>query len=114
MKKFGITLVVNGLSLFIISQLFEGINIELSSLIILTLVFCVLNITVKPILKLLSLPITIITLGLFTFFLNGLVLWLALKLVPGASSDGFFVLIIASIILSILNSAFTKLFKDKK
>lgn len=64
------------------------------------LMLAVLNTVLKPVLFVLTLPLTIVTLGLFLLVLNALMLWLAAKLVPGFHIDGFFPTLIASLILS--------------
>jgi putative membrane protein len=62
-----------------------------------------LNAILKPVLFLLTLPLTILTLGLFLLVLNGLMLWLAAKLVDGFSiPGGFGATLLASIVLSIV------------
>jgi len=113
MKKLATTLVANGISLYLIGLLFPGISIRLDSLLILTLVFWFLNSIVGPILKILSLPITIMTLGLFLFVINGLVFFWAFKVVNGAECSSLFVGIIASIVLSVINSVITGVLKKK-
>lgn len=65
-----------------------------------------LNTLLKPLLVLLTLPLTILTLGLFLLVLNGLMLWLAARLVDGFSiPGGFSTTILASIVLSIVGMA---------
>ena len=113
MKKLAITLVANGISLFLIGILIPGISIRLDSLVILTLVFWFLNSIVGPILKILSFPITIMTLGLFIFVINGLVFFWAFKAVPGAECSSFFLGIVASIVLAIINSVVIQVLKKK-
>ena len=61
------------------------------------------NILVKPILFILTLPINILTLGLFTLVINAIVLQIALSVVPGVKSDSFTTTLIASIVMSILS-----------
>lgn len=113
MRKIAISLFVNGIALFCVDYLFKGITLEMSSLVILTVVFCVLNTLVKPILTVLSLPLTIITLGLFMLVINGIILFLAFKIVPGASCDNFSICILASIVISVVNSVLGGALKKK-
>lgn len=70
---------------------------------VLVLVLSLLNILVKPILFLLTLPINILTLGLFTFIINAMVLQLALNVVPGVSSSSFKITLVATLVMSILS-----------
>ncbi|MDO8427370.1 MAG: phage holin family protein [Deltaproteobacteria bacterium] len=62
-----------------------------------------LNAFIKPILIILTLPITLITLGLFTIVINGLLLWFVGHAVSGFEISGFFTAVIGSIIISILS-----------
>lgn len=110
MKRFLSMLLVNSLSFYILDLLFDKIMIgDWKTIIALGLVFAIVNAVVKPILKVLSLPITILTLGIFALVINALVLMLAFKLVPSASIAGFGTAFWASIVLSIVNSVLTNL-----
>ena len=62
-----------------------------------------MNTIVKPILFVLTLPFTIITLGLFLFVLNAIVLWLTALLVPGFRLHGFGTALIASLVLAVVS-----------
>lgn len=107
MKKLCMTLVMNGISLYIISYLFEGIVIESSAMIKMTLVLCILNSIVKPIIKFLAFPVTLLTFGLFSFVINGFVLYLCFSFVDGTMCDSFITCIGAGIVCSVLNIALT-------
>lgn len=80
------------------------------------LVFGLFNLIVRPIALLLSLPALVLTLGLFYFVLNGILLWLAGKVVPGYDVSGVWAGMLGAIVLSITNWAFSALFGpgDKK
>ena len=105
MRKISLFIIINAISLYVVSNLVDSMYIgSLKSLLILTIIFGLLNSTVKPILKLLSFPITFLTLGLFYLVINGFVLKLAFMLVSNVYLYGFFSAIIASILLSIVNS----------
>ena len=58
---------------------------------------------IKPVLKILTLPITIITFGLFSFVLNALLFWLMALVVPGFAVAGFWAALLGALVLSILN-----------
>lgn len=111
MKKISLFIVINAISLYIISNLMSSVYIgSLGSLIMLTIIFGCLNLTVKPIITFFSLPITFLTLGLFSLVINGVVLYLAFLLVPGAHLNGLFDSIWAAILLSIANAIFYNIF----
>ncbi|GEP91546.1 putative membrane protein [Chitinophaga terrae (ex Kim and Jung 2007)] len=70
---------------------------------ILALVLAVLNALVKPLLVVLTLPITFLTLGLFLLVINALIILLAEKLVPGFKVEGFWWAMLFSIIMAVVN-----------
>ena len=67
------------------------------------LVWSAISLTIKPILHLLTLPITIVTFGLFALIINALLFWLVAAIVPGFLINGFLPAFVGSIVLSILN-----------
>ena len=69
------------------------------------IVLALVNTIVKPILFVLTLPLTILTLGLFLLVLNALMVWLTAKLVPGFEVHGFGTMLVASLILAIVSMA---------
>ncbi len=75
-------------------------------LLIAGLVFGLFNLIVRPIALFLSLPALILTLGLFYFVLNGLLLWLAAAVVPGYHVSGLIAGILGSLVVSVVSWAF--------
>ena len=73
-----------------------------------------LNAFLKPIIVLLTLPVTIITLGLFTFVINALIFYLAANLVPGLHVTGFGSAFIAALLFSLFSFVLNMLFGTKK
>lgn len=113
MKKASSFIVVNAISIYLVSLLMDSMYIgSFKSLLILTLIFGILNLTVKPIIKFFSLPITFLTLGLFSLVINGAVLKLAFSIVSGVHLSGFTSAIIASILLSIANMILYSVLSD--
>lgn len=78
------------------------------------IVLALVNTLLKPILFVLTLPFTILSLGLFLFVLNALMLWLTAKLVPGMRVHGVFTTIAASIILSLVGMIWKAASKESK
>jgi len=101
---------------FGLARVLNGIHVDsFWTALIFAVVLAVLNIFVKPILILLTLPVTLITLGLFLFVINALVVLLASKFVNGFSIDNFWWGLLFSLILSLLTSILDKqMEKDKK
>ncbi|MDD7433922.1 MAG: phage holin family protein [Peptoniphilaceae bacterium] len=100
-----ITWVANGISLWILDALFSIIQFQDNKTLIITaLMLTLVNAIVKPILKILTLPLTILTLGLFSFVVNAIVLSFAFFL-GGAEPISLGWAIIAGIVLGFINRA---------
>jgi putative membrane protein len=69
-------------------------------------VLSLLNVVIKPILIILTIPITVFTLGLFLLVINAVMILLTTRLVPGFAVDGFWTALFFSIILTFVNSIF--------
>ena len=81
---------VNTLSLWVADELFQGISFDSTEALVLSgLLLGIVNALLRPILVILTLPITILTLGLFLLLINGLTLFLVAKLVDGFQLAGF-------------------------
>ncbi len=109
-----LSLVFNALALMLIDYLFEGLNIDgFVVALVAAVILAVLNVIVKPILVLLTLPVTILTLGLFLFVINAVTLWLTQLLIGDKFTiEGFGTAIIAAILFSIMNLIINKIIKD--
>lgn len=96
---------LNALALFIVSKIVSGIELRgFGAALVAVIVIGLINALIKPILLVLTLPITILTLGLFTFVLNALMLLLAGNIVSGFRVDGLWTAFIGSILLSIVST----------
>ena len=106
-----IRLLVTAVVAFFLTKILTGVHIEgFSTALVFALILGVLNLIVTPILKILGLPLTILTLGLFSLVINALVVLLAAKFVPGMSIDGFGWAFIFSIALSLITSLISGIF----
>lgn len=92
-------------AVFLTIYLVPGVNAEGGWLTVLlaALVWSVITMVIKPVLAILTLPITIITFGLFALVVNALLFWLMAAIVPGFTVSGFLPAFLGAIILSILN-----------
>ncbi|MDR1536747.1 MAG: phage holin family protein [Clostridiales bacterium] len=107
MKKTVINCLLSAVLLYVIAWLLPGFSItNFFVAIVASLVLGLVNSFIKPIIQFLSLPLTIITLGLFSLVINALMLSLTSALVPGFYIASFLTAMIASIILSLLNILF--------
>jgi putative membrane protein len=96
--------VISALAFLALPHIVPGISVEgFGTALILALFWGLLNITIKPILTVLTLPINLLTLGLFTFVINGFLLWLLAGIIKGFWVDGFWVAILGGLVLSIIN-----------
>jgi len=104
MKKIFLSLICNGFSLYLADKLVDNMRIQTTAALILAaIIFGILNVTIKPILKLFALPVTILTLGLFLLVINAAVLQLTDLLVPHFVITGFMPAIWAALLISIFN-----------
>jgi putative membrane protein len=91
-------------ALWLTSGLFAGIRIDGAlPLLAAALMLGILNALVRPVLLLLTLPLTIVTLGLFVFIVNAIILKMAAFLVPGVVVQGFWTAVFGAILLSLFN-----------
>ncbi len=99
-----IRLLVLVFSLLLVARVVPGVELnDLTTAVFVAIVLGLLNATVRPVLVLLTLPVTILTLGLFIFVLNALMFWLTSMLVPGFSVDGFLPAFLGSLLLSLIS-----------
>jgi putative membrane protein len=110
MKTLFVKWVVLTATVFLVARYYPGISITgIEAAAITALALGLLNALVRPILWVLTLPITIITLGLFSFVLNGVMLLLADRVVTGFSVNGLLAAVIASLLISIVSTIGNKL-----
>jgi putative membrane protein len=95
---------ITALSLWAASLLFKGLKFtDLSSLVISALLLGLANAVVKPLLIVLTLPLTLLTFGLFLLVINALMILLVARLVKGFQVSGFWTAFFASIFISLLS-----------
>lgn len=98
-------LIFNALGLLLIAELVKGIEVEgFYPAIIAAFVLGILNIIIRPILLILTLPITILTLGLFALVVNGALFWFASSFIEGFKVDNFWYALLGSILMSIVST----------
>ncbi len=111
-----IKLFITAVSAYLISKLLNPhVQIDgFTSVLIFAIVLGLLNLFVKPILSILSLPVTILTLGLFSLVINTLIVLLADYFTSGINIDGFWWALVFSILLSIITSVLESIFVSKE
>jgi putative membrane protein len=109
-----IRFLLTGLAVLLTAYLLPGVDVEhYGYALLVALGLSLANMFVKPVLILFTIPITVFTLGLFLLAINAIIILLVDYFVPGFNVDGFWWALAFSLILSVINSMFTDLSKDK-
>ncbi len=111
--RFLLNILIIAIIVFVLSKILSphvSIN-DMGTAIIFALVLAVLNFIVKPLIIIFTLPLTIITLGLFLLVINVIIIMLADKFVPGIRINGFLWAFIFSLLLSVVSTVLNKLEK---
>lgn len=107
--NFIMRIIVTSVIAFGLSYILTGVHIDsFWAAIIFAIVLAILNAIVKPILILLTLPITLVTFGLFLFVINAAIILLTAEFVKGFRVDGFWWALLFSLLLSIITSVLYK------
>ena len=102
-----IRIIVNAVFFMVMSVLIPGIVVEGWIVAIAAgLVLGIINVLVKPVLQVLALPITILTLGFFALVVNALMMLLVARIVPGLSIVGFWTAFLVALLYTVLNGLF--------
>lgn len=109
-----ISLVLNALALLATAYIVPGFKVEnFTTAVLAAIVLGVVNTFIKPILSLITAPLTIITLGLFSFVVNAVVLFIVSAVVKGVVIDGWVTAILGAIVLSVVSTILNSIFKGK-
>ena len=114
MKRFLIHWLIIALALWVTAYILPGVHIESNqALAIAAIVLGLVNALIRPILTILTLPITILTLGLFYLLVNGFTVLLASKIVPGFGVSSYWWAVLGALIVSIVSSAVGSFFGEE-
>lgn len=114
MNNFLIRLILSAIAVLICTYILPGADVDgFLTAIVVAGVLAILNIFLKPILVILTIPITFVTLGLFLLVINTILVLLVDWLVPGFTLDNFWWALVFSILLSFINSVFGGLNESK-
>jgi putative membrane protein len=101
---------INALALLALPYLFTSIHVEgFGTALVAALVLGLINTLIRPVLVLLTLPVTLLTLGLFIFVINGLLFWFVGSFVKGFTVEGFWTAVFGAIVYSIISWALSSL-----
>lgn len=107
--------IINALSLLALPYLFDSIRVDgFYTALIVALVLGLINAVIRPVLVLLTLPLTLVTIGLFIFVINGLLFWLVASFVKGFVVAGFWPAVFGAIVYSLISWAATALLLGAK
>ena len=110
-----ITWIINAVALFAVPYLMSSITVDsLTTALIAALVLGLINTLIRPILVLLTLPVTFLTLGLFIFVINGLLFWGTAQMIGGFQVAGFWSAVGGAILYSIISWILSSLLLDNK
>lgn len=110
-----LTWLINALALLALKYIMPSITVDsFVTALIVAVVLGFINTVIRPIFIILTLPVTILTLGLFIFVINGLLFWAVGNFVPGFHVDGFWSGVLGAIIYSIISWALSALLLAKK
>lgn len=110
-----IRLLITAVVAFLLTKILPGVQLnDFGSAIVFAIVLGVLNLIVKPILSILGLPLTIITLGLFSLVINAIIILIADYFIVGMEVGSFLWAFIFSIGLSVVTSLANSMFSDEK
>ncbi len=105
-----VNLVVNAIAFYVVAYLIPGVEIAgWEALLVVAVVWGIMAMLVRPLLVLLTLPVNVATLGLFTFVINALLLMLTARLVPGFEIVSFWVALLAAVMLSLVNMVLSRI-----
>ena len=113
--KLILKLVFTALAVILISRLVPGVHLDtFSTAILVAIILAILNATLKPLLIILTIPITVITLGIFLLVINAIIISLTDYLIPGFRIDGFMLTLLFSLILSLMTTIFESFGNDDR
>lgn len=109
-----LTWIINAAALFAVPYLMHSVDVtSIGAALVAALLLGLVNTLVRPLLLLLTLPVTVLSLGLFIFVINGFMFWLVAKVVEGFHVDSFGSAIVGALLYSVISWALsTLLLKD--
>lgn len=109
-----IKLLISTVVVFVLAHFLPGISVNnFTTALIVAVVLALLNTFLKPILVFLTIPVTIITLGLFLLVINAVIILIGDKLIDGFAVSGFWYALLFSLLLSVGQSILNKIFIEK-
>lgn len=104
--------IINALALLLIANFVPGMEVSgFYAAMITIVILALINAIIRPVIIFLTLPVTVLTLGLFTFVINGFMFWFASTIVQGLTVDGFMPAFWSALLLTIVSAVVSSLLK---
>lgn len=108
-----VALVLNAVALIATTYVVPGFHVaDFTTALLAAVVLAVVNTFIKPILSFITAPLSVVTLGLFAFVVNAVVLFIVAYIVPGFKVDGWISAILGAIVLSVVATVLSSVLKD--
>jgi putative membrane protein len=106
---------INALALLAVAYLYSGVKVDgIMAALIAALALGLANAIIRPVLILLTLPVTILTMGLFIFIINAFLFWFVAEVVKGFTVTGFMAALIGSLMYSVITLVVNAVITEKK
>ncbi len=106
---------INALALLAVAYFYSGVQVDgIFAALIAALVLGLVNAIIRPVIILLTLPVTVLTLGLFIFVINAFLFWFVAEVVKGFAVSGFMAALIGSLMYSMITLVVSWLITEKK
>ncbi len=113
--KILLNLLLSGVAVLIATYLIPGVNVDSFWIAVLvSVVFGLVNAVIRPVVVLLTLPVNILTLGLFSFVIIAMMVTLTARIVPGFTVDGFFPAVLFGLVESVVSGILFKVMPEAK
>ena len=110
-----LTWLINAVALIALPYIFRSISVDsFFTAVLVAVVLGLINTLIRPLLVLLTLPVTLLTLGLFIFVINGLLFWAVGSFMPGFHVEGFWAGVFGAIVYSLISWALASLLMPRK
>jgi len=108
-----VALILNAVALLATAYIVPGFKVDnFTTAVLAGIVLGVVNTFIKPVLSFVSAPLTIVTLGLFAFVVNAVVLFIVSAVVPGLMIDGWVPALLGAVVLSVVSTVLSSVLKD--
>lgn len=104
--------ILNAVAIVLAAAIIKGFEVTILGAVFGALALGIVNAFIRPVVILVTLPVNIITLGLFTLVINGLMLWLVASVISGFTVHGFGVAIISALLISVFSFLISLVIKD--